>query len=249
MATRLIGKQRIGLDEVDSTNLYAMQLVENSIPEEGTLITANLQLTGRGQRGSQWMSKKGLNLTGTYILKPGRRGIKNPFDLNKAVALAVRNTAEKMVRQRVWVKWPNDIVTEDGKLAGILIENRMTEGQWDYSLVGIGLNVNETDFNLASATSIRLMIGNPIHIEEVIAVLNAELEKLYFMLSDTGPHLIREEYQRQMLGVGEMRLFREATSHREFQAEVKGADGSGRLLLATSDGSVLTYDLKEIIWL
>ncbi|MFT7154174.1 MAG: BirA family biotin operon repressor/biotin-[acetyl-CoA-carboxylase] ligase, partial [Alteromonas macleodii] len=121
-----IGSVCIRLERVDSSNNYARELIRDKMPIEGTVIVANEQTSGRGQRANTWFSEPKSNLTCSYILRPVFLAAKNQFVLSAAVALAVFETVYQFIpNNTLRIKWPNDILVGDKKIAGILIENTL----------------------------------------------------------------------------------------------------------------------------
>ena len=150
METLFIGKSLLFLHEVESTNTYAMNLLRNVNPMEGTVVYTDNQTKGKGQRGAVWTSKIGQNLTLSVILKPQFLGQNNTFYLSKISALAVYDVLTDILltsQYDIKIKWPNDILIKHRKVAGILIENSFATNTLQYSIIGVGLNVNQQDFD------------------------------------------------------------------------------------------------------
>jgi len=141
-----IGKVYIKLNEVNSTNEYAKVLLSKNKPSEGTVIFAHYQTNGKGQFGKTWKSEKGKNLTFSIILYPNFLEAKRAYSLNQAVSLGLKDCIESQ-KIPVSIKWPNDIYYHDKKLGGLLIENGLVGENINYSIIGIGLNVNQTTFS------------------------------------------------------------------------------------------------------
>ena len=115
------------------------------------------QYAGRGQVGTQWESEKGKNLTASILLYPSFISPTNQFNLSIAVSLGIRDALHNILKQEVWIKWPNDIYVNNKKIGGILIENILQGSTWKYAIIGIGINVNQTAFSTdaKNPTSIR----------------------------------------------------------------------------------------------
>src|ERR1035441_10550859 len=147
MQTLFIGKNLITLDSVASTNNFAKDMLSNTRPVEGTAIMAKEQYAGRGQMGNAWETESGKNLTCSFILYPEFLEADKQFFLNMAVALAVKDFCEHVLHDEIKIKWPNDIYYHDKKLGGILIENSISGNKISSSVIGIGINVNQTAFD------------------------------------------------------------------------------------------------------
>ena len=142
-----------------STNQVASDLLSVKKPNEGLVVLTRNQTEGRGQRGSHWESEPGKNLTFSTILKPTFLPISRIFDLTIVASLAIVRSLADFGLESCKIKWPNDIYCRDAKIAGILIENAVRANQIEWAIVGIGLNVNQTKFLTADATSTKLENG------------------------------------------------------------------------------------------
>ena len=151
--TVFVGKSVIYLPTCHSTNQIAEELLTKPDIASGTIVITDNQTSGRGQRGNTWQADPGSNLTFTVISTPEFLPISRQFDLNIVASLAVRATVTEFVPD-VHVKWPNDVLVGTGKIAGILIQNFITGSKIRHTLIGIGLNVNQVQFDLPQATSL-----------------------------------------------------------------------------------------------
>lgn len=133
------------LDEIDSTNLYAMQLIQANMAEHGLVVMAKHQTAGKGQRGKQWQSLAGENLLFSMVLQTHGWPLQQQFIWNMAVALACRDLVAEEVDVECKIKWPNDLFIGDKKAGGILIEN-VVRGDWTWTVVGVGMNIHQTSF-------------------------------------------------------------------------------------------------------
>ena len=163
----------IELDSTDSTNNYAMQLIDANKAQPGMTIVARQQRVGKGQRGRTWLDEPGQSLLMSIIAEP-KRPLKEQFVFSAAVAVAVANVLQKLSPgTEVKIKWPNDIIINDKKAGGILIENILRGSQWTHSIIGIGINVKQEKFHwsLSNATSIKIAFG----IEPDMRILRQEI--------------------------------------------------------------------------
>jgi len=160
LRTAIMGQQLVELDRVDSTNKHAAELLSLSKLRHGAVILANEQTAGRGQRGRSWRSSAGLDLTFSLVVRPTGLRAEDQFLLSKLAALAVHDVVRDRVSGDVRIKWPNDILIERAKVAGILIQNELAGERINWSIIGIGLNVNSTDLEAdLGATSLSLSTG------------------------------------------------------------------------------------------
>ncbi|MEO0875802.1 MAG: biotin--[acetyl-CoA-carboxylase] ligase, partial [Bacteroidota bacterium] len=167
--TLFVGNVVQHFEVLPSTNAYATELLAKTAPNEGTVISAAYQEAGRGQIGSSWTASAGENLLLSVILYPRWLVAQQQFLLSRAVALAVADTITHYVDGQAQVKWPNDVYFGDKKLAGILIQNSLSGKYLQWSVVGIGLNVNEAAFpvDLPKAGSLFLSAGQKFDLAEV----------------------------------------------------------------------------------
>ena len=251
METLFIGKSTIFLSETPSTNSYAVDLLKNTNPSEGTVIHTPNQTQGKGQRGSVWSSDPASNLTVSFILKPRFLEIQNQFFLYQISALTCYDTMAELLSDRhfdIKIKWPNVILVNKKKIAGILIENNVLNGQISWSVVGIGINVNQTRFDTnIHATSLKLLQSEKVFdVSEVLKKLCVYLEKYYLALKNNRLNFIKEIYLSHLYGLNSFLDF-------EIKGEtksclVKGVGEKGLLLLEDDNGKVLEADVKDMKW-
>lgn len=255
--TLFTGKVYYRFDELPSTNDYARDLLAKSRPAEGTVVHADSQSAGRGQFGSKWMTEPGVNLTLSVILYPNWLKITDQFRLSEAVALALLDTVNRqpstinrlpstVYRLPSTVKWPNDIYLGDRKTAGILIQNTLTGNHLETTIVGIGLNVNQTAFppEIPNATSLCLATGRTFDLEAVADTLFECLERRYLQLKAGQTEALRAEYREHLLGFGALRNFARPDGS-VFSGTIQGVQGDGRLEILGSNGLEL-FDVKAI---
>ncbi|MDR0750065.1 MAG: biotin--[acetyl-CoA-carboxylase] ligase, partial [Tannerellaceae bacterium] len=135
----------IRLAQTESTNMYLQMLTETEEIPSGSVVLADFQTAGRGQTGNSWVSEAGRNLTFSILFRPIDVPANMTFVISEMVSLSVKYTLDKYIPD-VCVKWPNDIYCKDEKLAGILIENVIMHGKIIQSVIGIGINIHQTEF-------------------------------------------------------------------------------------------------------
>jgi BirA family transcriptional regulator, biotin operon repressor / biotin---[acetyl-CoA-carboxylase] ligase len=179
--TLFVGKVLHHLPLVDSTNDFAKRLIANSKPIHGTVVLSYQQTAGRGQFGRKWETQKEEAIAFSLILtKPGQ--FQQAFYLNKAIALAVQRTLQNSFPSQeptCRIKWPNDLIIRDKKVAGILIENNYRGTEFQANVVGIGVNLNQNAFpaHLPQATSLWLEDGQQRNLDTWVQNLCFQLEK------------------------------------------------------------------------
>jgi BirA family biotin operon repressor/biotin-[acetyl-CoA-carboxylase] ligase len=242
METLFIGQQIIKLNSVDSTNNDAANLIRATKVVEGTVIMADFQDAGRGQRGAEWHSKPGENLLLSFILAPSFLKISEQFYLSKIVALSVWDVMNSL-NFDAKIKWPNDIYINEKKVAGILIENTIQKGKIDKSIVGIGLNVNQKAFSSERFTSISKESNKQHDKMDILKLLSRALEKHYFLLKRKDFDKIDELYNEQLLFLNTERLYQVGEVIKS--GKIKTVIPNGNLKV-DFNGDEQLFDLKEI---
>jgi BirA family biotin operon repressor/biotin-[acetyl-CoA-carboxylase] ligase len=242
----LIKKNIILLSETDSTNQYAMRMLASEDPPEGTIIRADSQTNGRGLDTNSWESEKGKNLTFSIILFP-EFGVENQFLLNKTVSLGIREyLAKELPDSRVSIKWPNDIYIDDRKACGILIQNSIMGNLFDYVVIGIGLNVNQTAFrsNAPNPVSMKMLTQNHYNLETALIDLVDSIFNKYYQLVNNSAAEIEEAYKSALYRLEQWHLF--TIDNEAVRGRIKGTNSYGQLLLEMESGLVKVLDLKEV---
>lgn len=245
--TLFVGNVVQHFEVISSTNAYAIDLLAKTTPSEGTVISAGFQEAGRGQIGSSWTATAGKNLLLSVILYPKWLAARQQFSLSQAVSLAVADTISTLSGKQAQVKWPNDVYLEDKKLAGILIQNSLSGAYLQWSVVGVGLNVNEANFPpvLKKAGSLRLNTGQEQDLEQVQHLLFQRLEHRYLQLK-SNPRIIKADYLRYLYRYQEWHPFVDPSTNQEFAGQIIGVQENGKLAIQKADNSVQYFDLKEV---
>ncbi|HMT28646.1 MAG TPA: biotin--[acetyl-CoA-carboxylase] ligase [Bacteroidia bacterium] len=240
------GNRVIHMAETDSTNSFASRLLHLEIPEEGTVIMADFQKAGRGQRGSGWVSEAGKNLLISYILYPNFLKIADQFSLNQAISLAVCEFIRKSTRANVYIKWPNDILAGEGKVAGILVENSLRGTQISHSIIGIGINVNQLHFEpfATPASSLSILEKREFNLNTCLKELNTCIEKWYSVLRISNFKKLNDDYASALFRNGIKSEFEKEGHH--FWGTITGVNAEGKLQIIHEDGSLSLYNNKEI---
>jgi BirA family biotin operon repressor/biotin-[acetyl-CoA-carboxylase] ligase len=241
--TVFMGKNLVFMPECHSTNDLALQLCQQQKGSEGTVIITANQTAGRGQRGNTWHVEPGKNLTFSIILKPTFLSIKDQFYLNIITALAIHDYLVEKTDATVRIKWPNDIMVNTKKIAGILIENQIQGGFFSSAVVGIGLNMNQGAFSINTATSL-YQVSNKVY------DLNAELEHIlhklevrYLQLKSRKENTLLSDYLNVMYWRHELHTF--VANDQSFEGTIVGLDDLGRLKINTEQGERI-FGMKEI---
>lgn len=246
MSAIFTGKNLVHLDRVTSTNSVLSELLSNSKPlEEGSVILADEQTQGRGQQGSFWEASPHKNITLSLLYRPEFLTIEMQFYLSIAVSLGISDFLEEVMQQKSHIKWPNDVYFGNHKIAGILIENTLMNSHLKTSVIGIGINVNQVEFNsdAPNPCSMRSISGKEFSIPELLPMLFHQLEIHYLQLKAGKYEFLKESYFEK--------LYRyEADSYYSINGKIKKGEivdieTSGRLILLV-DGIRKSFDNKEI---
>lgn len=242
-----IGEPFFELSEVDSSNNYAMQRVQAHLAGHGTTWFAHYQNAGKGQRGKLWNAEPRQNIMMSSIIEPNTLSIENQFVLNAAMALACFDFFNKYAIDKTSIKWPNDIYWGDRKAGGILIENVLSGETWKYSVVGIGININQTLFPkaLRNPVSLKQITGKTFNVIKLAKELCRYLDSRWNKLLATPFDELLKEYCCHLYRLNEEASFK--SQNAILKGLVKGVNEKGELLIETNKQSVIAYNSLE--WL
>jgi len=236
----------IKLNAIDSTNTYLKQLAKEMLLPNETVVVAESQLAGRGQMGNGWCSKKGESLTFSMFQTYEGLHAERQFIISMAVSIAIAKALEKMNVPRISVKWPNDILSANKKIGGILIENVLDGSFVRYSVIGFGLNVNEVDFpNLPQASSLKLQTGKNFQLEEVLDALLKNVFKRLKNLSVSDFSEMKKQYEKKLFRKEKISVF-ETPERVRFNGIIKGVSDIGELLVETENNPLQKFQMKEV---
>jgi BirA family biotin operon repressor/biotin-[acetyl-CoA-carboxylase] ligase len=241
-----IGSHFIELEQVDSTNNYATALAHAGMAQGGTVVFAHEQTKGKGQRTKTWRAQKGANILMSTVIQPRPLPISQGFLLSMATANAIHRFFTPLAGGETKVKWPNDLYWRDRKAGGILIENIIHGLEWQYAIVGIGININQTEFPglKTKAVSLRQITGKEYDVLDLARQLCRHLHQCYALL-ESHPHVIREEYHSHLYKLNETVRLRQDS--RLFDATIKGVTPLGDLVTFTTVEE--RFAVGEVEWL
>lgn len=236
-------------DSLPSTNQYC-ELLDLSQTEEFSVIYARQQTAGIGQRGNCWDSQPDKNLTFSLILKPTFLPAAEQYMLTKVVSLGITDCLQSLIPggNIIKIKWPNDIYINDHKVCGILISNKLSRTHLSASIVGIGLNVNQTEFPswVPNPISLKQITGEELFLRPLLENIVQAIQTRYRQLP-TNPDILDQEYLSRLLRLHQPARY---LYHGEaITATIQGVNQYGHLLLTTSEGRPLTCQLKELTFL
>lgn len=231
--------------EISSTNLHASALLSGKMIKVPTLILTDYQNQGKGQGKNTWESEAGKNVLLSLIQFPQNIKAFEQFYISKITALAVRESIKEQTLQAV-IKWPNDILAGKEKIAGILIENNLEADRIRNTIIGIGINVNQSNFHEypMKATSIKMITGRDTLLETVIEKFIERFETWYEIMEYRDFNQIDREYLSYLYGFQKIMTFRKGDL--AFKASIIDVEKDGQLVLLTNDKKKLRFGYKEI---
>ena len=227
--------KRLHLSVLVSTNMHTTELLSQSGIEPWTIVSADYQSGGKGQRGRVWESEAGENLTFSVLLKP-KIGVANQYLISAAVSLALVEALDHYGCDAL-IKWPNDIIVNNHKIAGLLIENQLKGDRIEYSIVGIGLNVNQVHFSQFRwpATSIKLENGRQLSYsrDDLLEVV-VDLIKLRLNEAESSGSKIMNQLNERLYKRGELVSF--DRNGESIQGVIREVTADGHLMLSEKEG-------------
>ena len=244
MKSQYFGSHIIQIDRVSSTNNYAAKLLNQTKIPFGAVIMAQFQDDGRGQRGAVWQSKSGENLLFSAILDGSLMKEFPPFYLSKCVAVSIRDTLSYFLKHKIHLKWPNDVLVERRKIAGVLIESQWKGNNLFSSIIGVGLNVNQTHFEYGfDATSMKLLSANDYDLKEVLQVLCAKLNFNFNRLLSKEYSGLQQDYLSSLYKYNEKTHFKIGDKLEE--VVLKDVNENGMVSLEMLGGKIKEYDFSQ----
>jgi BirA family biotin operon repressor/biotin-[acetyl-CoA-carboxylase] ligase len=235
----------IKLDAIDSTNEFLKGLSNKQQLENFTIVTAENQTKGKGQMGSIWDSEVGKNLTMSVFIKDSLSDVNQIFKLNIGVALAIVEALETFNIPDLMIKWPNDIMSYNFKIGGILIENSIKSDGTVYSIVGLGLNVNQINFeNLPKASSMAVICDAQFDREKILCEVIEKIKRNIVLMNE-DPASLWLEYSNRLFKKGVPMPFKD-NSNQNFMGIIQGVSSSGKLQILLEDDSISEFSIKEI---
>lgn len=241
----------IHLSETTSTSDYIKDLIaEHPDMEEGTLVYADYQTKGRGQSQNVWKSAVGDNLTFSLALFPDFLEPHKSFLLSQVASLAVKDFLTLYCGlSDVYVKWPNDIYVEDRKICGMLIETNLIGHSYDYAVLGIGINLNQSEFpfDLPNPVSAKMLTGRQYDISMAAVQMRQCIMSRYMTLVSGDFSTLREDYFDSLYRSNGFFPFKDKNG--EFEARIDNVLDDGQLVLSLKDDSKRQYWHKEVSFL
>ena len=236
----------IKVNAIDSTNSYLRKMCNEEFVTDYTIITTNKQTKGRGQMGTVWDSDKGKNLVFSVFKDLNTLTIENSFYVSIVTSLAIHKALKEINITALKIKWPNDILSETNKICGILIENVIKNNKLSSCIIGVGLNVNQTEFkNLPKASSLKSITGKHFNLDELLNNIINQLKHYFTRLDNDEFAELKQEYEDELFRKNKPSTFRN-TEGTMFSGFIKGISNSGKLNILLEDEITQEFDLKEI---
>jgi len=233
------------LIQCQSTNDIVSENTKNGTLPLGEIVYTHEQLKGRGQRGNGWESEIGKNLTFSFAISPAKLNAEKAFQISKWVSLSLYNYLIQKGIKQVSIKWPNDLYISNKKVAGILIENLVKNNEISHSIIGIGLNLNQTLFQESKATSLQLETQKTYSIEEELLELISVFNQTPSWENDNS---LNTQYLNQLYRRGEIHPYKNNITDEIFLGEIIGVNPVGALQLK-KENQLLTFGIKEVSFL
>ena len=235
------------LKQVDSTNNYAMNLVQEGLAYNGQGIIAFAQTAGKGQRTKHWFTEEGKGLNLSVIVSMEFLPPAHFFQLLAAVAVAVADAITNTAGCTIKLKWPNDLFWNDRKAGGMLIQSVIQGSTWKWAVIGVGINVLQDHFpdHLPNAVSLKQIGGKEINIQLLAENIRSSIMQEIGRLKDEGFEKIYNRYLHKLYKVGETIMAR--IGDKEQSLYIKGVTGDG--LLETGKEKSICYAFGEVEWI
>ncbi|MDQ6764004.1 MAG: biotin--[acetyl-CoA-carboxylase] ligase [Bacteroidota bacterium] len=240
-------KKFVVLERVDSTNNYAMGMVQNGDGNSGDAVFALEQTEGKGRRNKAWKSGKRQGILLSMIIEMQWLPVLYQFRVSVAAALGCYDFVSKYIKKDVKIKWPNDIFINDRKAGGILIENVLKGNLWQWSIIGIGVNVNQQNFETQDfqASSLRQLTGQVYDVVELGKELHEDVLARINQLQNGGYNEMLEEYNANLFARNKQVKLRKGNI--VFETTVQSVPPSGELI--TKDAIERSFGFDEVEWL
>ena len=235
----------IHIEETDSTNRWLRDYT-SPLPAGACVVVADFQTAGKGCGTNSWESERGKNLTFSMLIHPKGLPANAQFHITEVVSVALCETLESYINNKVEIKWPNDNYVGERKICGILIENRLQGSVIKDSIIGIGLNVNQREFksDAPNPVSLAQVLG---HEEDRNQVLDNIMQRFIYYYG-----IMEEECYSELHQLYMQHLYRKDALHPYsdeggiFRARIRDVEPTGHLVLEDGNGRLRRYDFKEV---
>ena len=235
------------LDAIDSTNSYLKDLIKDHAVKNWTVVIADNQTNGRGQLDNSWFSDRGKNLTFSILVKLDDLKVKHQYYLNYSISMALFNVLKYYIPKKLSVKWPNDILSANKKVSGILIENSIKNDTVNFAIIGIGLNVNQLNFpkDVTNATSLKNVLKKTIDKDELFNKILMEIQYQFVLIKQKKFHEIKKMYEDVLYKKAIPSMFIDGDDN-TFLGKIIGVSDDGKLQIELENESIREFAFKEI---
>ncbi len=236
----------IKLNAIDSTNSYLKELTYKQSVDNFTVVCAENQTNGRGQRGSNWEVESGKNLTFSVLIKDVLQNFEEVFNLNVIVAVSIFQTLTELKIPEISIKWANDILSEKKKICGVLIENQFKSSSEIFSIIGIGINVNQENFvDLPQASSIKNITHKDWSKDEILIAFLKKFQNNINRYKNEGSEYFWEVYHENLFKRNIPSAFEDKNGDK-FMGIIRKVLPNGLLQIELEDDSMQLFDIKEV---
>ena len=237
----------VKLNAIDSTNSYLKEMASREELENWTVVWADSQTHGKGQRDNIWHSEPGKNLTFSVLIKLINLDAAQQHYLNYISSLALYNVLKFYIPDKLAVKWPNDILSAQAKIGGILTECTLKKNKVTEAIIGIGLNINQIEFHekTASATSLKLRLNKNFELPEILDKILLELQFQTLAIQQKRFADIKERYETVLYKNGVPSMFTDDADH-QFLGKIRGVSEAGKLIVELENECQKSFDFKEV---
>ncbi len=236
----------IKLDAIDSTNSYLKRISAENELNNYTVVVSKEQTAGRGQMGAVWSSQPYKNLTFSIYLDVSNLVKEKQFYISMIVSLSILKALQIIGIPNLKIKWPNDILSANNKIGGVLIENIIKQNELYASIIGIGLNINQTSFeNLPRASSLKSITGKSFDHEEVLYQIIDQLKKYSLAINENDFNVVLNQYQEHLYRINKPSTFKKEKGT-IVMGFIKGVSDSGKIKILLEDDILQEFELKEL---
>lgn len=238
----------IKLSATNSTNSFLKELAQNSMLDDYTVVTTNDQTSGRGQRNNHWVSEPYKNLTFSTYTTLKSLQIKQQAYLNFAISLAIYDSLKMLSVPNLSIKWPNDIMSANQKICGILIETTLKQEMIKNTIIGIGLNVNQEIFpkELTNASSLKIILKKEINLESLLVAIVENIKYRIDTIEKVNLSDTHQEYHNALYKKGIPTTFLNKKKNEFFMGMIVGVSKFGNLQIQLEDDAIIEFGIKEI---
>jgi BirA family transcriptional regulator, biotin operon repressor / biotin---[acetyl-CoA-carboxylase] ligase len=233
------------INEVDSTNTYLKSLLTKDNLNEGYVVVTEFQKSGKGLGSNIWESESGKNLTFSLLLRPDSLKAEEMFLLSKAISLGIIDALNN-IKNCFTIKWPNDIYYQNKKVGGILIENQIQSDFIKYSVIGVGININQEVFtsDASNPISLKQILLETLDRKKCLKDILNQISIWYDMLADGYTDKINEQYFSHLFRNTDYHDFK--AGEEIFHAKIHEVANDGKILLKTPTGEIRMFYIKEV---